>query len=594
MSDGAPTLAGTLVELLQARAAEAPGTLLYRHLARDGSVLQTLTRGQLARQSIDVAATLAPLAPPGSRAVLLFPGSFGFAPAFFGCQQAGVIAVPACPPLWGREDSEAHRKLWAIVREVAPRAVLSLSTLPTGVRDGLKAGCEQAGIAWIDVDRIEPGCGDGYDARLPAPHDLAYLQFTSGSTTDPKGVLISHANVLSNLACIRDGAQVDAQSSVASWLPCYHDMGLVTSLLSPLYDGFAATLMSPIDFLQSPLTWLSAISRYRVTHAGGPNFAFDLCAQAVKGKTPDLDLSAWRVAFNGSEPVRYATLQRFAAAFEPYGFDPRSFVACYGLAEATLGVCYDRARRGPRLGWLTPRRDEAMASPALTTIEPAVPDGPAVVCNGVPGAGQTVAIADPATGEPCPEGVEGEIWITGGSVGLGYWQRPDETERTFGAQLPGDPRRYLRTGDLGCLHGGELYVTGRLKDLMIIAGRNVHPADVEATLEGAHPGLRPQGSAVFTETVDGEPRMVVVAEAAMPYAGDEHHGAMTTAIRHAIASRHDLRPWAVVLVGNGSVPRTSSGKVRRQRCRADLADGRLPVLNAAELPRFAADPRDTP
>jgi acyl-CoA synthetase (AMP-forming)/AMP-acid ligase II len=361
-------------------------------------------------------------------------------------------------------------------------------------------------------------------------------------------------------------------------------MGLVTSLLSPVFDGFFAVLMRPADFLQSPVKWLEAISKYRATHAGAPNFAYELCARRAPGNDrARLDLSHWRVAFNGAEPVREETLKRFAAAFAPFGFRPEAFLNCYGLAESTLAVSCSRPGARPRVcpsaaapAELPEQGDEGDGAPAR-----------AVVSCGPPAAGQAVAIVDPLSRRRLRDGEEGEIWVSGPSVGLGYWNRPAETQRTFRARLEGDDRAYLRTGDLGFMLERELYVTGRLKDLLIIAGRNVHPGDLECTLEASHDAVRPHGSAAFSHNVDGQERLIVVAEVERRYVRNRaEYREILTALRKALASGHDIRAYLIALVPPGSMPKTSSGKVRRHQCRAQLLDGTLPVLNLdrADIP----------
>ncbi|HEX3526027.1 MAG TPA: amino acid adenylation domain-containing protein [Thermoanaerobaculia bacterium] len=550
----------TVAGLLRLRAAESADREAYLFLADGEADGERLTWGELDRRARAISRALRASLRPSDRALLLYPPGLDFVAAFFGCLYAGVVAVPAYPP---RPNDRTLDRLRAVARDAEPSAALTTASLLA------LAGRapELAGARWIATDTLE--APDTLDEDLPEdPEALAFLQYTSGSTSTPKGVMVTHANLMHNEAAISEAFRQDESSVVVGWLPLYHDMGLIGNVLQPLHAGSRAVLMAPAAFLQRPRRWLEAISRHRATTSGGPSFAYELCVRRIPPEQrAGLDLRSWRLAFNGAEPVRADTMERFAAAFAPCGFDPAAFYPCYGLAEATLFVSGGEAGRLPH-------------------TEPVVATGgrPLVSCGHAWG-GQRIAIADPETGVELPPGAEGEIWVAGPSVAAGYWRNPEATERDFRARLIGSDEPFLRTGDLGLMSGsmsgseaaGDLYVTGRIKDLVILRGRNHYPQDLERTAEAAHPELRPGGAAAFSVSDEsGEERLVIVAEVERRRHDDL--GVIAEAVRRAIAEEHEVQAGEVVLVRVGGVPKTSSGKVRRSACRAALQAGELPVL----------------
>ena len=574
---GAATVAG----LLRARAAERPSQVAFRFLTDGESAGESLTYGELDARAARIAAELALSAgaaggiAPGERALLLYPPGLDFIAAFFGCLYAGVVAVPAYPP---RPNDRSQSRLRSIARDATPRAALTTRAILAGAVEpkGLLAVApELAGVRWIATDAPEASERGGGTAAAaadlpePDPEDVAFLQYTSGSTAAPKGVMVTHANLLHNERMIGQAFAMDESSVVVGWLPLYHDMGLIGNVLQPLAAGGSCVLMSPVAFLQRPLRWLEAISRFRGTVSGGPNFAYELC---LRKATPEallgLDLASWRVAFNGAEPVRAATLERFAAAFAPCGFRADAFYPCYGLAEATLFVTGGEPGRPPRVDAESGR-----------------------VSCGRPWLGQRLVVADPETGEERPAGAEGEVWLAGPSVARGYWRNPEATVHDFNAFLPGGEGPFLRTGDLGFLAGGELYVTGRLKDLIILRGRNLYPQDVELTAESSHPDLRPGGGAAFAVDAGdaGEERLVIVHEVERRRrSSPENTAEIAEAVRRAVAAEHEAQVFEVVLIRQSGLPKTSSGKVQRRRCRELYLAGELPVEGRSAL--AAADP----
>ncbi|MFL5342459.1 MAG: condensation domain-containing protein, partial [Gemmataceae bacterium] len=395
---------------------------------------------------------------------------------------------------------------------------------------------------------------------------MAFLQYTSGSTATPRGVMLTHANLLHNSAVIAQGFDHphDGTGRGVFWLPLHHDMGLIGGVLQPMFAGGPSVLMPPVAFLSSPLRWLKAISDLRATTSGAPNFAYEYCVRKISPEERvALDLRSWTLAFTGAEPIRADTLDRFAEAFAECGFRREAFYPCYGLAESTLMVTGSIKGRGPLI--LSVRKSDLEQGRAFVTLADDSAARRLVGC-GRPMIGQSVVIADPATGERRPDGEIGEIWTAGASVAQGYWNQPEATERTFGARLADGSGPFLRTGDLGFLHDGELFVTGRLKDVLIIQGRNHYPQDIEATVEAAHVAIRPGCVAAFAVEIDGEERLAVAAELEREFRRSDPAPVLAS-VREAVAGQHGLEPFAVVLLRTGSIPMTSSGKVQRYACR---------------------------
>jgi amino acid adenylation domain-containing protein len=426
-------------------------------------------------------------------------------------------------------------------------------------------------LHWLTTDRLGEGLEEAWREPGVGGDALAFLQYTSGSTAAPKGVMLTHSNLLHNEELIRHAFRQSAESVIVGWLPLYHDMGLIGNVLQPLYLGARCVLMSPVSFLQQPLRWLRAVSNYRGTTSGGPNFAYDLCVRKIpEAQRAGLDLSSWSVAFNGAEPIRRETLESFAGAFAPHGFRREAFSPCYGLAEATLIVSGGSQSPAPVV-----RHVEAKALEAHRVVEAARgEDERALVGCGGALPDQRIAVVDWATLKECAPGAVGEIWVSGPSVAQGYWGHPEESERTFAARLADTGEGpFLRTGDLGFMHEGELFVTGRLKDLIIIRGRNHYPQDIELTAEQSHRALRPGCGAAFAVADGGEERLVVVQEV------DHRQGLdaaeVCEAINRAVAEEHEIQAHAVVLVRAGTIPKTSSGKIQRNACREAYLGGEL-------------------
>lgn len=545
---GRPFEGATLVEMLRHRATVQPGDLAYTFLHNGEDVRARLTWSDLDRRSRAIARVLQQQASPGDRAMLLFPPGLDFISAFFGCLYAGVIAVPVALPQTTRAD-RATARLDAVTANATPTVVL---TAGDALARWTPGRVRELGGSVISVDTI----GDDEEGRWmpPAIHGqtIALLQYTSGSTAEPKGVIVTHDNLIHNLAYGYQEVPNDTSSASVSWLPVTHDMGLIEGILQPAFSGSPAYLMSPAAFLQRPARWLAAISRYRATRSGGPNFAYELCARRVRPEDrASLDLSCWRQAFNGAEPVRATTLGAFSRAFAASGFRPAAWIPCYGLAESTLFVSGGR--------W----------------------DGTAhgAVAVGTPRGGTRVAIADPVSLERKGEGDTGEVWIASPSIASGYWNRPEDTGRTFRAQLPGDNTEYLRTGDLGFIAGGELTVTGRIKDVLIVRGVKHFPQDLEATAEQYHSAIGPGSVAAVSVGADASGDWIALVAEVDPR---RRHITPTSedlinALRSAVVAVHGIQLHAVALVLPGVIPRTTSGKLRRFATSDAIVHGALPV-----------------
>lgn len=575
--------AATLVALLRQRAVEQAEMRAYT-LVLDDTLEVDLSYGELDRQARAVAARLQQLGAAGERALLLYQPGAEYIVGFLGCLYAGVVAVPAYPPNPMRLGRTLPR-LQAIANNAGARFALTTAAILEFANPIFELAADLGALTWVATDRIDRAEADQWQAPAISEDTLAFLQYTSGSTGTPKGVMLTHGNLLANLAVIRDAFAIVPGDIGVSWLPPYHDMGLIGGILQPVYSGCPCVLLSPLDFLQRPIRWLRAISRHRATVSGGPNFAYELCARkATPAQLAELDLSSWRLAFNGAEPVRAAALDQFAATFAACGFRPEASYPCYGLAESTL-----LATGGDPTVESTRVRVLARSLEANTVIAagPDHPDAVTLVSCGHSRSGQELAIVDPATHTRCAPGQVGEIWLASSSVAQGYWERPNETADSFHARISGERSGpFLRTGDLGFVQNDELYVTGRLKDLIIIDGRNHYPQDIELTVEQAHPVIRPGCLAAFSTVVDGQERLVVTAEVEraawnrLAAGGADARQTLRTAVRQAIAEGHDLRLHELVLLKSSSIPKTSSGKIQRHACRAGYIDGTLEQLDA--------------
>ncbi len=569
----APT---TLVDVLRRHAGEVPDRVAFRFPAKRGRDEQTLTYRELHDRAALLAAGLRRRVSPGDRVLLAFVEPAEFVPSLFACLYAGVVAVPT--PLGETAVAAvAAHQTEGIARDAGPSLGLTSSMDLVEGGPAARDFPRLRSVPWSTADALATG-GDGHVPDALDRSGPAVLQYTSGSTSAPKGVMVSHGNIVDQVRRIQRAFHLSWDSVLPSWLPLYHDMGLVATVLAPVYAGAEAVLIAPGDFIRDPLRWLRLVTEHRGTVCGAPNFAYDLCARRA---TPEalsaLDLRSWRLAWNGAEPIVAETLERFAKTFEPAGFRGDAFYPCFGMAETTLMVT---GRQGP----VVRRFVRNGLEQGRATDADDAGSGTLLVSSGRADHGQDVRIVDPETSAERADGTVGEVWVSGPSVAAGYWRRPALSEETFCARVAGpdgdrgDERGYLRTGDAGFLLDGELFISGRLKDLIIVRGRNVFPQDLELTVERCDPALRQGRGAAFGIPGEAGVEEIVVVYEVRDLAAVPDVPGLTRRIRDALGRDHGLVAGAVVLIGSGALPKTSSGKVQRLACRAAYLDGTLPVL----------------
>ncbi|NJR16077.1 MAG: AMP-binding protein [Calothrix sp. CSU_2_0] len=546
----------TLIDVLQAQVQkQANSTGFYFWQDRENL---KLSYGDLDKQAKAIASHLQAKFSQGERILLMYPPGLELIAGIMGCMYAGKIAVPVYPPRRNRNLA----RLLAIAEDAQARAILTT----VGLEESLQV-LEEHNLPIIASDRISGELANNWQNPGIDANSIALLQYTSGSTGKPKGVMLSHGNLLHNLEQIYQSFGHSANSHVVSWLPPYHDMGLIGGIFQPLYGGFPVTLMAPVSFLQKPIRWLQAISQTRATTSGAPNFAYEICLNISPEECQGLDLSSWELAFTGAEPIRAQTLAKFATKFAPYGFKKSSFYACYGLAEATLFVTGGKKSQAPIV--------ETLIKEQNTTKT--------IVSCGFPGGEQRVIVVNPQSRQQCVDGVEGEIWISGASVAQGYWNRPVETEETFKAVLASGEGKFLRTGDLGIWQDGELFVTGRIKDIIVIRGGNYYPQDIEASVAQCHESLSKTWGAAFSIEIDGEEKLVIIQEVERNAWRTLDTTSIILAIRSVISREHQLQVYAICLLKPSSIPKTSSGKVQRYACKEGFIHDSLDVIYRWQL-----------
>jgi acyl-CoA synthetase (AMP-forming)/AMP-acid ligase II len=568
-----------LVTLLRRRAVEQPQAIAYTFLADGEREESHLTYGDLDQRARVIAARLQQEMAAGERAILLYPTGLDFVAAFFGCLYAGVVAVPVPEPFLERHIL----RLRNIVGDAQTRTILTDEKLLAMVQHRFGDNAEIQALRWLATDSRTAEAGPWHDPEI-GPDTLAFLQYTSGSTAAPKGVLVSHRNVMANSEMIRRFLGSSKESVFVTWLPLFHDLGLIANIVQTVYAGGRCVLMPPFVFLQKPFRWLQAISRYRADISGAPDFAYALAARKVTAEQKaGLDLSRWRKAYNGAEPVRATSLESFADAFHSCGFRRESLTPAYGMAEAVLFMTGDPGPAGPiyydvdadAFGWgrIVPARD---GESKVTTV----------ACGRTDWLDQEIKIVNPDSCLICAPDEVGEIWISGSHVTAGYWKNPAETEAVFHGYLAdSNEGPFLRSGDLGFMHQGRLYIGGRIKDLIIIDGTNHYPQDIEFTVENAHPLVRPGCTAAFSIDRNGQERLVIVAElrphdpAGEPLSPDQ----LRHEIRQAVAAEHGIRSHDIQFIKPRTIPKTSSGKIQRRACRADYLSGRLDRIDSELL-----------
>lgn len=579
-----------LTDVLRARSELMRDQIALRFLGDGSTESETITYSGLNSYALKIAMEIRKSHRScGERVMLLLPPGLDYIGAFFGCLYAGMVAVPAYPP---SKRSHLQYRIRSIAEDCRPISAITLKGSEEGVREVVDSVCGADGspIRVIRVDDLDDVNPADWQAPSIDAGDLAFLQYTSGSTGDPKGVMVSHANLMHNSEAIYDALKIHEKSCVVSWLPAFHDMGLIATMLQPIYGGFEGVLMPPASFLKQPVKWLKAITDYRGTISFAPNFAYEHCIERVTDEEIQaLDLSSWEAAVNGAEPVKAKTMDRFTRRFSRCGFQAKTFAPAYGMAEATLLVTtlakekFYTAIQADKAALQSNRIEERhIATPSTTTV---VGCGESMV-------DQRLLIVNAEHKTVCGDGEIGEIWISGPSVAAGYWGKADATEATFRASLETEQGCFLRTGDLGFMADGNLYVTGRLKDLIITRGSNHYPQDIEATAGASHAALNPACCAAFT-VEEGEERLVIVQEIQRSHLRKIDLEEIAAAITQAVADEHELRVDAIALIKPGNLPRTSSGKVQRQFCKQQYLNNGLELIAEWSHPSTPPAPPET-
>ncbi len=559
----------TIVDVLLDKSTNQPQQTAYTFLADGETESGSCTYQELDLQARAIAVQLLTKVKPGDRALLVDPYTSGleFIAGFLGCLYAGVIAVTDYP----RQHIKSLSQYQARIVDCQAAIALTTQEFADRVKGQLLSNPGLAlklnALPWIASDRVDLELAKQWQMPDISPETLAFLQYTSGSTGQPKGVMVTHGNVLHNSQVIYQSFRHHDQTKILMWLPMFHDMGLIGGVMQPLFAGLPAVLMSPIALAQKPFLWLQAMSKYQITTSGGPNFAYDLLCQKVTAEQrATLDLSHWQVAFTGAEPVRATTLAKFAELYQPCGFKPEAFYPCYGMAEATLFITGIDAEQEPKVIYLDKK---ALTQDRVVSVTPEHPDAKAVVSCGRTWLGDEIIIVDPEQKTKCSEDRVGEIWAAGAGIGQGYFQKQEQTAATFQAALADNPEStYLRTGDLGFIKDGELYITGRIKDMMILWGRNHYPQHIEETVENCHPALRPNHGAAFSVEVNGEEQLVIAHEINRTELRNLNAEEVIGAIRLAVGEQNLANVFAVALLKTGSIPKTSSGKIQRRACQS--------------------------
>lgn len=572
----------TLIDLLHHRTLNQPEQQTYTFL-QDGEIeTDSLTYQRLEQQAKAIAANLQSLDAKGERVLLLYPPGLEFIAGFFGCLYGGAIAIPANPP----RPNQSLSRLEAIAADAGAKFVLTTTPLLGYLKTRFAENSTLAKMQLLDANNIIAQNLES-DWQEPAINSdtLAFLQYTSGSTGKPKGVMINHKNLLHNLAMGDEQSGITPKTQTVTWLPFSHNTGLVVGTLQPLYSNFPVKIMSPLDFLQKPFRWLMAISRYKATQSLAPNFAYDLvCFQTTPEERAMLDLSSWELAVSGAEPIRAETFERFIKTFQPHGFRPEALTAGYGMAESVVGISIGLKTEPPVI--LNIDKTEFTKNQVVVAVEESDNTQKIVSC-GRAGSDAKIVIVDPETLTECSSKEVGEIWLSSPSVAQGYWNRPEATAETFQGYLKDTEQGpFLRTGDLGFLLNDELFVTGRLKDLIIIRGSNHYPQDIELTVDRSHQSLRPSCGAAFSVEVESEERLVIVQEVQESYLEQLDVDEVVNAIRQAVSEQHQLQVYGVSLLKTGTIPKTSSNKIQRHACKAGFLDGSLDVVGSSIFQEF--------
>ncbi|WP_322552706.1 fatty acyl-AMP ligase (plasmid) [Priestia megaterium] len=570
----------SMIDLLSHKVMIHPEKVVYTFLSNDNQDETNITYQELHMYAKQIAAYLQHLGLEGQRALLMYPSGIDYVKAFLGCIYANVIPVPVYPPGLSRN----MERLKAIMDDSATNIILTTTQLHSKISFHFSDELSNMNLKWIPIDDISYDYRDQWSQPKVDKESLAFLQYTSGSTSSPKGVMVTHGNILHNEAMIKAACQHNEDTVMLGWLPMYHDMGLIGNILQPLYLGAKCVFMSPMDFLQKPFRWLSAISKYKATISGGPNFAYDLCLKKITDEQKvQLDLSSWEVAFNGAEPVRYETIQKFAQAFKDCGFKLNQFFPCYGMAEATLFITGNEKLTKPvSKGFCKESLLENKAIERPVSSEYSVK----LIGCGMTWLNQKVEIVNTDSLSKCASNEIGEIWVKGDSIAKGYFGRKQETNYAFNNIVKDtNENGFLRTGDLGFFHEGQLFVTGRLKDVIVLRGKNYYPQDIELTVEKADQAIISGASAAFSVDINGEEKLIIVAEIERKYRPRPHKerelkgylDSVLRNIRQQVMEEHEVQPYTIYLLKTSSIPKTSSGKIQRSACKNAYLNNGLEV-----------------
>ncbi|MDP3267793.1 MAG: fatty acyl-AMP ligase [Legionella sp.] len=567
----------SLVDVVQFRSVSSPQKICCIFLTKESE--EQMTYLELDQHAKAIAIQLQEQGVrPGDRILLLFSPGIPFIQAFFGCLYARAIAVPIYPPAQEKLLEKAHR---IITNSKPVLAIMTDEHVIKFARPGQNGTPYLDDVPCLTIERLIGTLNDGTQAQTIHKNDTAFLQYTSGSTMHPKGVIINHQNLMDNMSKIYNTYDMNEQTIVFSWLPPHHDMGLIGCILTPIYGGVPIIMMSPFSFLQNPLSWLQNITKYKVTISGSPNFAYDYCVKRIREeKKQGLDLSSWRIASNGAEPIRKETMEQFYQAFKDYGFDKKAFFPCYGLAEATLLVT--GSTPGTLYRTVELAKEQYQDHRVHFADKGAIDHYSLVSCGQLV---QTVKIVDPEQLTLCAEDQIGEIWVHSDSVSQGYWNQEEETAHAFNAFIKDDTSNqgYLRTGDLGFIHKEELYVTGRIKDLIILYGKNHYPQDIEYSIQHAPVHTRLGKCAAFIIQADHEYQLVVMCEVKNRFMKSEEQESLFNEIFELVYQAHQLEIHRIVLTPLKAMPHTTSGKIRRNFCRKYLLENTIPIVATWQL-----------
>lgn len=560
----------TLVDLLQHRSQYQPEDKTYTYLQDGETQTMTFTYQELDRKARAIAAYLQSVNAPGERVLLLYPPGLEFIAGFFGCLYANAIAIPAYLPRPEQSLDFLHK----IANDAETKVAFTTTSILPYLKARFATVPKLAAMQLVATNNIAEELAENWQQPKLNRDTLAFLQYTSGSTGTPKGVMISHGNVMHNLAMSEAGSDFSEHSRTVTWLPFGHNTGMLTGVLQPFFSNFPVTIMSPLDFLQKPLRWLLAISRYRGTQSLAPNFAYDLvCFKTTPEERATLDLSCWDLAACGAEPVRTETIERFSQIFAACGFRSSAFTVGYGMSENVVGISLGLKTEPPCILHLD---KAALEKNQVLVTDSDGDNSKTMVSCGRTNLDQKIVIVNPETLTECSPEQIGEIWVSSPSVAQGYWQKPQATKETFEAYVADTNQGpFLRSGDLGFYRDGELFVIGRLKELIIIRGRNHYPQDIELTVENSHPALRSSCCAAFSVEVDNEERLVITQEIEQAFLEELNVNEVFAAIRQAVFQEYALQVYGILLLNPGTIPKTLSNKIQRRACQTGFLNGSL-------------------